>query len=489
MPNPRPRRTFLKSLAAAAGGVPFFRMLRNSAGAAPASAAPLRLLGIFSPLGTSYPYWRPRTVGSSVPGSGPTTGFDLTFPNAILGPLAKHQDKLIVLDGLDLVPEVKLSDSGHAGSPCTLTGDAFSNSNGDKPSGNPSAPSLDQFLGAQPMIGGQTKFRTVELGVGGAKYDTRVMSWAAGGKKLPRMYNPYQAFQYLFSGTLPAGAAPPPVDPSRLAKHALDYAQADGMRLRRRLGTLEGQKLDQHLAALSDLSKRLSGGAAGGAGAATCSQPAAPGSTWVSLAKSDPNPNAEFDAAYAAHIQEASDLQSVMIAQAFACDLTRVITMQYFMDGCDGPAPWALPGIPSADEVGGNEPHKTTHLWWPDSDPREQARQLRMAVYQRWYAQQISKLMDELAAIPEGDGTLLDHTLILWVNENGDAHDYHSVPMVLAGGANGVFRTGRYLKLAGVPHNRLLVSVANAFPGVSITSYGNSPAHDWGSGGLAELTA
>ena len=102
-----------------------------------------------------------------------------------------------------------------------------------------------------------------------------------------------------------------------------------------------------------------------------------------------------------------------------------------------------------------------------------------------WYAEQLASLMDRLAAVPEGDGTLLDHTLIVWGTELGRGwdHRFDQVPFVLAGGAGGAWPTGRFLTAPGTKHNRLLVSVARAM-GVPLDQFGGT---DDGVGGLAGL--
>ena len=66
-----------------------------------------------------------------------------------------------------------------------------------------------------------------------------------------------------------------------------------------------------------------------------------------------------------------------------------------------------------------------------------------------------------MAQIPEGDGTLLDNTVVLFVNElsRGNTHSHAGMPFFLAGGAGGRLRTGRFLEYDGVPHNNLLASV------------------------------
>jgi hypothetical protein len=485
----RSRRSFLKAVGAGAISLPFFRLLASSVSDAQTAMSPLRLLVIFNPLGMPFDYWRPQMTSS---------GYTLDFPQSVLAPLAKYQDKLIILDGIDIVPEIKYGDFGHEATGSLLTGDVYK----DLAGVNPTIQSLDQFLASQATIGGRTFLRSLELDVGGNKTTSHIMSWGPNGAMLPRIINPYGTFKTLFAGYKPAdagAASQAALNTLAQKKSVLDYVQADIKRLQPRLGTLEQQKLDQHLSAVADLENRLTGGA--GAGSIMTSACAPPTSipdqaTWQGLYAEDPNNIVNFASdKYGTfmfdHVQEWTDLQIGMIAQAFACDLTRVITLQFFEDGCDGGAPWAQPNVPASDPF--YDPHVCTHA--DTSDPR---RAPMMATYQTWYSQQVANLMDQLAAIPEGDGTVLDHTLIFWSNENGEAHDLACVPMILAGGCNGAFKMGRYLKYnyrdnerndaaPYQPHNQLLVSIANAFPGVNINSYGNTSAYNWGSGSLPQL--
>ncbi|MFY0542141.1 hypothetical protein [Nannocystis pusilla] len=80
-----------------------------------------------------------------------------------------------------------------------------------------------------------------------------------------------------------------------------------------------------------------------------------------------------------------------------------------------------------------------------------------------------------MKAIPEGDGTVLDNTLVVWVNEHqkGNNHDRNEMPYVLAGKAGGAVKTGRWLRVDGeVPHNNLWVGCMHAM-GIEEMSFGN----------------
>lgn len=97
-------------------------------------------------------------------------------------------------------------------------------------------------------------------------------------------------------------------------------------------------------------------------------------------------------------------------------------------------------------------------------------------------------LLDRLSAVPEGNGTMLDNTLVVWGSELGDpySHSFQSMPFVLAGGAGGALTTGRYLDMtnSGPIHNRLLVSICNIMGLAGTTTFGNM---DSGSGPLTGL--
>ena len=106
---------------------------------------------------------------------------------------------------------------------------------------------------------------------------------------------------------------------------------------------------------------------------------------------------------------------------------------------------------------------------------------------ERWFAEQFAYLVQRLADTPEADGTgtMLDNSLVVWAKEMGDSrqHTCQGVPFVLAGGAGGRFKTGRYLKFQGESHGKLLVSLCQAM-GLDTKTFGNPMV---GNGPLAGL--
>ena len=91
-----------------------------------------------------------------------------------------------------------------------------------------------------------------------------------------------------------------------------------------------------------------------------------------------------------------------------------------------------------------------------------------------WYAEQVAYLARQLASITEGDRSVLDNTVMVWGNELsvGNSHSHQDIPFMLLGSGGGHFRTGRYLQFGGLPHNRLLLSLLEAF-GVEGSSFGH----------------
>jgi hypothetical protein len=93
-----------------------------------------------------------------------------------------------------------------------------------------------------------------------------------------------------------------------------------------------------------------------------------------------------------------------------------------------------------------------------------------------WTSQQITYMLDKLAAAPDSDGsTILDNSLLLWGNElgRGNTHTYKDIPWLLAGGVGGEFRMGRYLQYQSQPHNNMLLSICQAFGMTDMTTFGD----------------
>jgi hypothetical protein len=167
-----------------------------------------------------------------------------------------------------------------------------------------------------------------------------------------------------------------------------------------------------------------------------------------------------------------------LAAGALASDLTRIATVQWTHAESDQTFPFL--------DVSGAH-HTMSHAGDEDATAQESLTKINV-----WFAEQLAYLLGRLASYPEGDGTLLDNTAVLWCNEvgKGNTHAHRDLPFLLAGSCGGYFKTGRFVDYlaggaTGHPHNNLLLSLAHAM-GVEESSFGD-PEHC--TGPLAGLTA
>ncbi|MCA9581817.1 MAG: DUF1552 domain-containing protein, partial [Myxococcales bacterium] len=153
-------------------------------------------------------------------------------------------------------------------------------------------------------------------------------------------------------------------------------------------------------------------------------------------------------------------MQMDILVMALACDMTRVGSIQW--DNSVGGMTFPHLGITDGH-------HHFSHF--PDTDADAVEKLVRINT---WYAEQFAYLLGKMRDVKEGDGTLLDNTCVIWVNElaRGNYHDRLNMPFLLAGSAGNHFRTGRFLKRDDSPHNDLYVSLANAY-GIETNTFGD----------------
>jgi hypothetical protein len=424
--------TGASSLTAALVAAPFYKMLAHPKRARAAGVAK-RIIFWFTPNGTVHSHWRPT-------GTGADYGF---APGSILEPLDAHKSNLLVLDGLNF--DHYRASNHEGGMEHMLTG------GGD--------PSLDQFLAAQ--IGGDTPFSSIELSVQtsawGSGIQTR-MSYNDAHQFVHPEDKPDAAFARIFGGgtaTPDPGTGTPAADPAQIRRRSvLDLVKGELTALQRDLGADERDKLGAHLDALRTLEKRLDGSVS----ISGCGDLAMP-----TIADSQSN-----DA-----FPMVGSLMSDILVNAAACDASRVLSMQW--------SHTVSPAIFSWASVGEGH-HELSHK--DDGNTQGVADFVKA---ERWLSEQFASFLDKLAAVQEADGSgsLLDTSTVVWVKELGDGrlHDFVSVPFVIAGGGNGYFSPGRYLKFNAEPHQKLLVSLAHSV-GVELDSFGTTAT----TGPLAGLT-
>jgi hypothetical protein len=426
------RRHFLRAAGGAAALLPLMSSLR--AGAA-GETFPKRLLLIYTPNGVVPEAWHPLNVTSE-------TSWDLNTTHQSLAPF---KDRLLFFSGVDL----KVTNDGPGGlhqkgigglytGQQLQSGDLFVDGCGQR-AGWANGISVDQEIAKTLAFG--TPIKSLELGVRATENDVQGrIAYAGPGAPLPPMNNPSDVFQRLFSGF---GQNTDQLAELRARRQSvLDTVQGQFKSLSTRVSSSDQQKLAAHLTLVRDLETRL---AVTGNASKACVVPAVPPAL-----QSDSEDDMPIIAG----------LHLDMLATAFACDMTRVASLQISTSLNHIRYPWL-------NSLG--EGHALSHMGPSDTNAFQE-----MVNRQTWHSQLLANFLKRLSEIPEGSGTVLDSTLVLWGNEvaQGNTHAHENIPFLMAGGG-WHFRTGRALQYMAASHNDLLVSVLNAM-GVPATSFGQA---------------
>ncbi|HXI54561.1 MAG TPA: DUF1552 domain-containing protein [Polyangia bacterium] len=457
----RERRRFLKALGAGAASLPFFGLLERQVARA-AGEPPLRLLLIHSGWGGPWDYLRPSGITSTTRDV-PLTPAMLTYPGSILEPLKDFTAKMLVLEGMAVTPALLPTDKanpiasrthmvGHENTePNRFTGSAINDANNDYV---PRSPSLDFVLGKQ--LGGSNAVRSLQIGIGcgSGTVHSDTLSYNDGGQRQPGITRPADAWKALFGGVVsaPGATMSSPTAAARDAARQLSVVTAvesSVKRLRARLATTERAKLDEHLAALSDIEARLRAQSSGPSYApVACDAPTMP----AGMA-----PDGGFGTGDA--IPENTRMHFDILVQAFACDRTRYVAARWGETGAG-----TLPFLFGTDvkDMHAEVAHQAGH---ENAGAGGVLARQRLAKVNNWYAQRLAEMMTRMQGVKEGSGTLLDNTLIVWTTDFGnEVHGGVNVPYVLLGGAQGKLRMGRYLNASTGPLN-------DSYPGNAINTY------------------
>jgi hypothetical protein len=459
------RRTFLERLGLGAGAAvlsPLAGSLVSEARGAP--IARKRFVVLSYPNGGYYAKVQPPEFKMNLR-EGETEPFAegaFTLPD-VLSPLEPFKNKTLLVDGL-----VNRSSRGHFGW-TLLTGMP---TNGGEGYGH-THKSLDQHVA--PVIGRGALFPSVHLGSTtggdgrpgvGSKLGTHM--YAKGpGQPVPVQLVPGEAWKTLFplGAPAPGGGAPAAPRTDLLQRrNLLDWLSDDVKRLRARLSAAERGKLDEYLGALEEAQRRVTVLEQGGGAAAGC----AGGMTFLDPKTAEPD--------------EIFDAQLELGTAALVCGLTNVLTVSFIGIGTAFKKSLGLSISLHGIGHGGGQPD----------------------AYMKWFATRAAKLAGRLAAIREGDRTLLDNSVILFANDNNDSHHSRGwrYPLALIGsGGGGLKANGRYVRYPALrretaapggpsgwrPIGDLLSTLSHVF---------DAPVDDWGKGGidpvkgpLAELLA
>jgi hypothetical protein len=403
---------------------------------APAKPAK-RFVGVFSANGTIGSAFWPNTTA-------PDSPLTLGPECRILAPMAAYKSQMLVLKGLDMISTIG---DNHPGGPhmkgpgAMLTGGTllpgpFTGSEG--PAGYANSLSIDQLIANRQ--GATTKFPSLEFGVRiQGQEPLRYISYRGASMPNTAVDDPWQLFSRMF-----ATAGMTDAQLARLLadrKSVLDFLKDDITKLESRFTAGDRARLDAHLTGIQRIEQQLS------AGTQMCATPTMP-------ARIDPEVMENFPTI--------AKLQMDLMLLALTCGMTNIATFMFANSDSWQYYPW----------IGINEEHHTmSHA--PDSDTATMEKLVQINI---WHAQQITYMLDGLAKATDSDGSsVLDNSLLLWGNElgKGNTHTYKDIPWVMAGGAGGQFRMGRFLQYPSIAHNNMLVSIANAFGFTDVKTFGD----------------
>ena len=392
--------------------------------------SPKRLVIVWTPNGTVMDRWWPEGGSPDAP-LGP-----------ILAPLEPFRDRLSLLRGVDMesayidpIPPDHVPDIRNA-----LTG---RQPELETERWIVAGESVDQHIAS--AIGGETRYASVELGV----QPRHPMSYRGRNQVVSPVTNPEFAWIRFFGESSDLRGV---AERLRLERRSiLDITRTELDELSAALPGDERALLDAHLESVRELERSLEDAA----GASVCEVP--------------PLDGLPLDHKAPANFPAVGRMLTDMLAMTLACDLTRVATLQWSGE--------ASPVVHTQVDVDSPH-HRTAHYI---DVPEEEAIE-RLTRIETWYAEQLAHLLGRLDAMPEGDGSVLDHSLVVWAHEqsHGATHLRRDMPYVLVGGCNGAIPTGLRLDLGGVPHNQLLVTLCQVMD-VPTQSFGDPR---FGSGGL-----
>jgi hypothetical protein len=400
------------------------------------AAAPVRRLGVFYvPNGMSMPYWFPKTEGPL--GELPPT----------LKSLAAFKDRLLLCGGLADEPANRVKGGGdHARSAGTfLTGVPYKITSGADVFGSVS---MDQIVAKE--LSKETQLASLELGIesnamlgscdGGASCAyTNTIAWSTETTPLPIENDPRAVFERLFgtSGSTDRGARLARIEQDR---SILDFVNEQLRFLKKAIGPQDKVRVDEYLDSVRDVERR------------------------IQMAE-DQNarelPVVDQPVGIPADYAEHARLMMDMLALAYQTDLTRVSTFMLAKEVSGRSYP----------EIGvGDSHHPVSH------HQDEPAKLERLHKINEYHCRQFAYLVDKLSKLPEGDGTMLDHTLFLYGTGISDSntHFHDDLPIALVGGKAAGIKGGRYIRFPkGTPLTNLHLTILENM-GVSVESIGDS---------------
>lgn len=401
-----PRRTFLKGIGTAIA-LPMLDAMTPALAAAP--KAPVRLAFLYVPNGVvNIDWWRPKGEGRN---------FEFS---RLMKPIESLREDILVLSGLDDHNGNALGDGpgdhGRAGASYLSGVHCKKTAGADIQAGI----SADQV--AAQIIGSQTRFASLELGCEDSRtvgncdsgYScayTNSISWRTPTTPNPPEINPRMAFERLFGTADLSLSAEVRARRAAYRKSILDMVSEDTKKLTGTLGANDKRKLDEYLYAVREIEQRIEK---------------------AETENRDITPPFEKPVGIPASFNEYVRLMCDIQMTAFQTDLTRISTLIFAREGSMRVYP----------EIGINDPHH------PLTHHRNIAEWIeKVAQINVYHVRLFTEYLQRLKNIKEGDGTLLDNSMIVYGAgiSDGNKHNHEDLPTILAGRGGGAFKPGRHV--------------------------------------------
>jgi hypothetical protein len=430
------RRTFLRGAGVTVALPLLEAMLPASTALAQTAANPKpRFTGIFFPHGMAPGYWVPKTEGA---------GFEFPF---IMQPLEPLRDRTVILSGMwckSAEPPPGVTGADHWVASAYLCANKPKKTAGaDVYNGT----TIDQFIAQK--IGQDTLVPSLQLGIDdqsgasstcGEGYScayTNSISWSSPVRPNPMEINPQVVFERLFGD---GSTAKERAVRRQEDRSILDFVTHSLASLKTNLGPSDRARLDQYLEDVREIERRLQ----------------------IAAQASSEAPSSTVPTGVPESFDEHIKLQFDLNALAFQGDITRVSTLLGARDltGRAYPASGANGGF-----------HGLSHHAERPDTIKEYSK------LNRYHVACMAYFANKLRNTPDGDGTLLDHSLILYGTNMGNSnqHLHYDVPHILTGGASGQLKGGRHLAYPSktVPTGNMLLSVLDMY-GIHQESIGDS---------------
>lgn len=397
------RRTFLQG-AGAAVALPLLDAMIPALSAQAAAANPVRRLGfVYIPMGSNIARWTPQTTGT------------ITELSPTLSSLSPFLDQLTVVTNFEL--RNSYAPGNHATSNCGFLSAAKAKMT--EGSDYELATTVDQIAAKQ--LGKDTRLPSLELSMdlltpvgncdnGYACVYQNNLSWSSPTTPLPSEANPRVVFERLFGD---GGTTADRIAELKTNGSMLDWVTADIQRLQQKLGSRDRTKVSQYLETIREIERRI--------------QKA------EQQTSSSPEPDIDRPVGIPASYEEHAKLMFDLQVLALQSDITRVISFQLARE--TSPRTYPQIGVPDGH-------HPLSHH---SNNPEKLAKLAKINAY---HVSLFAYFLDRLKSTPDGDGSLLDHTMYLYGSGMGnpDVHNHVNLPILVAGGGAGKMKGGRHVK-------------------------------------------